>query len=621
MLRRFIVAAVVALGALGAGCRRAPPPPPPVDAAAPVGAASTFLALPEAHVTSRDGVRTTKRSGLVASFDGLPLSVDLILPDDGATRPRPLVALFHGWAADKTNWESSAIDHADPAHASFNDVSLAARGYAVLSYTIRGWHDSCGPSRASSRFVPSTMPPECKTRAYWVHVAAPEVEIRDAQHLVGLLVDEGVADPAKIGVAGGSYGGAHAWMLALQNDRVRTADGAWAPWRSPRGVPLHVAAAAPMYTWASLTNALLPNGRVTSADASGAHARDPVGVPLGTYLTGFFAGGPATANGFYAPPGADPTSDFTAWFARFTAGAPFVDDARVDPLLHRALDELDRRSPVDVAPTARVPIFQVQGLTDPLFPALHAVVMQNKMRAFDAAYPITTFLGDVGHDDAQNPREEWEVAHAGLNAFFDHYLLGAGDAPRADVTVMTTRCAPGAKRRTLRGPSLAALARSSVTLRSSAMRTTSNMSVNATSARVDPLLAKGCHVLPRDRGATSAWTFPMPRAVTIVGFPKVTLAARVLGNDADVHARLWDVAGDTRTLVSRGTYRWIAPSRIATLAKQSIAFETSALAWELPADHALELEIVGNAAPELQTNNAPATVTIESVELRLPVEE
>jgi pimeloyl-ACP methyl ester carboxylesterase len=615
---------------LAAACRKRPKDEPtagPLDAgAAPhvANAAASFASLPSQAITSPDGVRYVKRSGFVASFDGLPLAVDLTVPDDGARGPRPLVAFFHGWAGDKKVWESDTIDAPDPAHARFNNVSFVARGYAVLNYTIRGWHDSCGPGRASSRSVPATLPPECKSRAYWVHVADPAVEIRDAQHLIGLLVDDGIADAEKIGVAGGSYGGAHAWMLALENDRARMPDGALVPWRSPAGRALHVAAAAPLYTWASLTAALLPNGRTTDRDGDAPRlARDPVGIPLGTYLTGFFAGGPATANGFYARPGADATADFTAWFVRFTAGAPFVDDPRVDPLLHRALDELDRRSPLHMAANGTVPVFQVQGLTDPLFPALHALVMRNKLLAVDPAWPVATFLGDVGHDNAQNPREEWDVAHAALDAFFDHHLKGAVEPPRYDVTVMTTSCSPSVKRRTLRGPSLTALARGSVALRSSTSRTTTNMSVHPDSARVDPLIVKGCHVLPADRFAPSAWTFAAPRAFTLVGSPEIVLSARILGNDANVHARIWDVGpaphdNASQTLVSRGTYRWVAPSRIGTLAAQRLAFQTSTAAWDVPADHSIRVEIVGNAAPELQTNNLPATLTIESIELRLP---
>lgn len=619
--RRYCAVAFLVLG----GCKRAQPSgePPSDGGSHAVGAttrtATSFGELPIID-TDSDGVKITMRSGYVASFDGLPLAVDLTLPRDGKTGPRPLVVFFHGWTEDRKAWESPTRDAKDAAHANFNQLTFAARGYAVLNVTIRGWHDSCGPGRATVRHLPTTLPNDCRDKEYWVHVADPKVEIRDAQHLVGRLVDDGYALPDKIGVIGGSYGGAHAWMLALAGDEVAMPDGARAPWRAKDGRALHVAAIAPLYTWSSLLGALVPNGRVTDRDAT-FPARSPVGVPLGTYLTGFFAGGPAAANGYYAIPTRDPSSDFTAWFARFNAGPPFIDDRRVDAVLHRALDELERRSPVGMpVPKTRVPVFQVQGLTDPLFPAVHALVMRNKMLAADASYPITTFLGDVGHASAQNARADWDRVHPALDAFFDHWLKGEGAPPPNDVTVSTTTCGDDTKE-VMRGPSFQALAKSKLTFKDTRLRTTSTIDVNRSSFAIDPLLAKPCKPVPVGQTSLSAWTFEPRRAVTIVGSPEIVLSARFLGNEAPIFARLWDVAGATQTLVSRGVVRWVAPSRIATLSAQRVAFQTSATAWELADGHTLKLEVVGYGAPEHATTILPATITVESVELMIPTRD
>lgn len=592
-------------------------------------AATSFRDLPFADA-DHDGVKITMRSGYVASFDGLPLAVDLTLPRDGKTGPRPLVVFFHGWTEDRKAWQSTTRDANDAAHAHFNQLTFAARGYAVLNVTIRGWHDSCGPGRATVRHLPTTLPPDCRDKEYWVHVADPKVEIRDAQHLIARLVDDGFALPDKIGIVGGSYGGAHAWMLALAGDEVTMPDGARAPWKATDGRSLHVAAVAPLYTWSSLLGALLPNGRVTDRDdGSVHHARSPVGVPLGTYLTGFFAGGPAAANGYYATPTRDASSDFTAWFARFNAGPPFIDDRRIDAILHRALDELERRSPEGMpVPKTRVPVFQVQGLTDPLFPAVHALVMRNKVLAADATYPITTFLGDVGHASAQNPRADWDRVHPALDAFFDHWLKGEGTAPASDMTVSTTTCGADTKE-ILRGPSFHALAKSKLSFKSNARRVTTTVDVNRSSFAIDPLLAKPCKPVPVAQTSLSAWTFEPGRAVTLVGSPEVVLTARFLGNEAPIFARVWDVAGETQTLVSRGAYRWVAPStsvagveaRLATLSTQRIAFQTSATAWALAEGHRLKLEIVGYGAPEHATTILPATITIESVDLTIPTRD
>jgi dienelactone hydrolase len=619
-VRRFVLAAVVCLTACSSCKRPAPAPPPTLDDAA---ATALPLALDTRRVTTPDGVKLVMRSGPVASYDGLPIAVDVTEPDDGKPGPRPLVVLFHGWTESKSRWESKTKDNEDAAVADWNNVAFASRGYAVLNYTIRGWHDSCGPLRARSKYVQSTLPEECTSRAYWVHIADPAFEIRDAQHLVGVLVDAGIADPVRVGVTGGSYGGAHVWLLALGGD-----------WKSPGGATVHVAAAAPFDTWSSLTSALVPNGRASDR-CEGAkrarecdrdlgdprRAREPVGVPLGTYLSGFFAGGIAGA-AFYALPGVDPTADFTTWFARVQVGAPFPDERHVDPVLHRFLDEMDRRSPLYVEPRAHPPIFQVQGFTDPLVPAIHALEMRMKMRALDPAYPIATFLGDVGHANAQNPRDQWDVAHAAALQLFDHALLGKGEPPPFDVTAMTTTCEPGQPRKTFRAPSFLELAKSERTFRSAESKSTTNVSVSRASAEIDPVIHHGCRTVDTAHGVTSAWTFPLTERATLLGHPRVKMRVRVVGVDAQLNVRLWDVDGARMTLVARGTYRFRAASRVhPDLHPSDVAFLATANAWELRAGHALRLELVGNAFPEFQPNAIPATITAETIELTLPVAE
>jgi predicted acyl esterase len=569
-------------------------------------------------------VKLVKYTGFVPSFDGLPLDVDVTMPrcEGDTCGPLPLVVFFHGWALDKNNWESDTVASSNPIHDRWNNVAFAARGYVALNYSIRGWRGSCGPDRAKSRLLPETMPPECKSREYWVHVADPRFEIRDAQYLIGRLVDDGFVDPNRIGVTGGSYGGAHAWWLALLRDRVVNAKGEEEPWQSPRGTLLHIAASAPMYTWATLTGALLPNGRAHDA-APNASARTPIGVPLGSYLRGFFAGGPLMANAFYAPAGRDPSADFTLWFARFEAGAPFVDDAKIDPLLVRALDELDKRSPLFAKPHGTVPIFQVQGFTDPLFAASHATLMLEKMRAVARDYPMTTFFGDVGHDNASNPAAAWSEIHDAGIAFFDRILKDAPApaTPPPAVTAFTTACVDGQKTRAIRGDSFASLAHGVRTFESTDSRTTTHLSMGLSGVETDPLLHKGCIELSAKHPIGTSWTFTPKSAFTIVGAPKVTLTARFVGADATLAARIFDVHGDRETLVTRGAYRYLSEPGLANeLRTHEVTFELPANAWEVQPGHAIRLEIVGNGAPEMAASLLPFTVTISRVALTLPTE-
>ena len=79
-------------------------------------------------------------------------------------------------------------------------------------------------------------------------------------------------------------------------------DGSLAPWTSPAGTPLHIAAAAPVIPWSDLTYSLMPNGRTLdypvagpTTDLSPARGREAV-VRLRPLRRGL-------TDGFYAPAG------------------------------------------------------------------------------------------------------------------------------------------------------------------------------------------------------------------------------------------------------------------------------------------------------------------------------
>lgn len=565
------------------------------------------------RVTSPDGVEYTKYSGEVPSFDGLPLAADVTVPE-GISGPLPLVVMFHGYTQDRTYWQSETVDNPDPIKDEWNNVAFAKRGYAVLNYTIRGFHDSCGPRDAASPQDPTTLPAECLGKEYWIHLADPRYEIRDAQFLIGRLVDDGVADPENIGVTGQSYGGGHSWLLALLNDRTATGDGSYTEWRSPDGTPLSIEAAAPMYTWSSLTNALLPNGRARDTrEGSRVVLNDPVGVPIQSYLAALNGGGAAT--GFYAPPGVDPSSDLTTWFARFAGGDPYRNDAS-DPVVQSAVEQLDRRSPLYVEPDARVPVYQVSGLTDPLFPPVQAVQMLRHVRNAYPNYPIKSYFGDVGHENASNPQAQWDTAHAAGNRFLDHYLKETGAAPTFDVTAQTTRCLPGQTLETYRAPGFLGLATGKRVFESGADGITSDSAGGAQGAAVDPIGKKGCLTYrgPRDKGV-AAWAFGVKEPFTLVGQPRLRLDAAVGGADAQLDVRIWDRSPDgSLTLVSRGTYRDEGPAGV----REKIDYQTSANAWRFGKGHVLRVEVTGNDAPYYRPNNQRFTARIFGMKLVLP---
>src|SRR5579871_3342378 len=254
--QRMALAAVVSVAlaaAMGASARAAPPGQ---AVACPLGMTGT------AHAAPAGGVAYTVCTGRVPSFDGTPLDTDLTLPA-GARVPLPLVVMLHGWGLSKTDFEASGLAGNGTNTWHWNNVWFAAHGYAVLNYTARGFHRSCGQDPSSGYSY--TSDPACQGKASWTHLADRRWEIHDTQYLAGLLVDAGIADPAKVVVTGDSYGGGQSWLLALSRNKVMLPDGGLVPWQSPAGVPIRLAAAVPQFGWSDLAQALTDNGRASDA--------------------------------------------------------------------------------------------------------------------------------------------------------------------------------------------------------------------------------------------------------------------------------------------------------------------------------------------------------------------
>src|SRR4029453_9242941 len=116
-----------------------------------------------------------------------------------STGPRPAVLLAHGFGGSKSDLVERARD-------------LAGRGYVVLTYSARGFGAAAG-----------RIPP-----------ADPDYGVADARALVDLLAArpevrlDRSGDP-RLGVAGGSYGGALALMLRATDPRgpAAAAPGPW----------------------------------------------------------------------------------------------------------------------------------------------------------------------------------------------------------------------------------------------------------------------------------------------------------------------------------------------------------------------------------------------------------
>ncbi|HVL80787.1 MAG TPA: CocE/NonD family hydrolase C-terminal non-catalytic domain-containing protein [Actinomycetota bacterium] len=614
---------------------------------------SPFASIPGASLVARDHVskddppvRYRMWRGTVPSFDGLPLSVDVTVPCD-ASGPVPLVAMSHGWGDDKTIWEETG--RSDTVSSTFrretnhlwNNIWFASKGYAVLNHTARGWHDSCGP-RTPGASGPLAPAPHCLAFDYWIHMGDMRWEVRDVQWLAGALVESGVADPGRLAVTGGSYGGGPTVMNAILNDRVmcggaRQAHGVdpcaglmpgeLAPWTTPGGSRrLSWAAAVPMYTWGDVIQVLVPNGR--GSDGWGVPDRDPadpIGVPIESYFAGLYASGQPLGNGYYAPPGVDPTADITLGTLRALAGNPFL---HADPVAANAVHQFrSYKSAALLEPNGRVPIFWVQGFTDPLFTGLEALQVYNRLRAHDPDYPIKLFFGDIGHDYAMQPVDEWDLVKGQMNAFLDHYLADA-PAPTFDVGATVTRCLdPGAPMTYVSAPDWSSIHPDTLTLTSAERGWTSHSSWGETGFATDPVSTasipgpqsyRGCRRMSpaRTDPGVASWTWELPAAVTMVGSPVVDLAFVSTAADTQLSVRLWDVApdGSVQGLVTRGVYRSLDGPGTDLRAR----FQLAPTGYRFAPGHSVKVEVTGNDAPYRQASRTPAFIEVHRTELSLP---
>jgi dienelactone hydrolase len=588
--------------------------------ACPLGMTGTSYAAPAG------GVAYTVCTGLVDSFDGTPLDTDLTLPD-GAQGPLPLIVMLHGWGDSKTQFEASSLAGNGTNTWHWNNAWFAARGYAVLNYSARGFDLSCGQDPSAGYSYATD--PACQGKASWTHLADRRWEIHDTQYLVGLLVDAGIASPSQIVVTGDSYGGGQSWLLALSQDTVMLPNGRTELWRSPEGVPIHLAAAVPQYGWSDLAQALVDNGRASDG-YSGAPPpsrphENPYGVEKQSYVDALYADGEATAQ--YAGAN-DPTADLPGWFAAISAAEP---TAESDPLVAQALTQLEKyRSayymPVP-PPATQVPVFAIQGLTDPLFPAIQLLQMINKLTAAYPHYPVWAALGDLGHAYAANPPALWQAVNNEANAFLSAVL--AGQQPQLPrFTVTTVGCLPGQPVTSYPAASFTALETGRLQLTAPGPATVvgnPSPAPGPEAVETDPLTSgalpgttSGCRVMDTTTDPdVAAWTWTPATPITLLGAPVVHVTVSLDGTDAELAARLWDVdpATGQQALITRAVYRLTGPAPGGT---QRLAFELWPTAWALGAGHQLKLELTPDDSATWRPDNLPSSMTLSGVSLTVP---
>ncbi|UXY27656.1 CocE/NonD family hydrolase [Streptomyces sp. HUAS TT20] len=283
-------------------------------------------------VASDDPPPVRRADRVVTTGDGV--RIDTSYFTSATAVRRPAVLLGHGFGGSKDDVRQEAED-------------LARDGYAVLTWSARGFGRSTGK----------------------IGLNDPEGEVADVSRLIDWLAKQPQVrldksgDP-RVGVAGGSYGGAISLLAAGHDDRVD--------------------AIAPAITYWNLADALFPDGVFKKLWA------------------GIF---------FNSGGGCD---RFEPALCRMYDRV--AESGRPDAAARRLLEE---RSPSAVADRIKVPTLLVQGQTDSLFTLAQSDAAEKAIRANGAPVDVDWIAG--GHDggDLESSRVQTRVT-----AWFDRYLKG-----------------------------------------------------------------------------------------------------------------------------------------------------------------------------------------------------
>jgi predicted acyl esterase len=545
----------------------------------------------------------------VPAFDGAPIDVRVAFPPEpaaGPDGPYPLIMLFHGYAGSKLSLA--------------NMQPFLNKGYATLSMTTRGFGQSCGT--ATSR---TELGAAC-TNGY-VRLMDTRYEVRDAQELAGQLADESRTSFTQIGAIGGSYGGGLSMSLAALKNRKMLPDGSLTAWQSPNGTPMSIAAATPEIPWTDLPNSLVPNGGTLDYVADAPY-QGRTGVLKSSWENGLYNSG---LSFFYAAAGLDPDADLRNWHTAFNAGEPYDDasgtpnatfaDIRDELTTHHSSYYIDHSQ-------APAPSLISSGWTDDLFPADEAIRFYNRTKSQYPNADIALFFASLGHQRGQNKAADLAVRTAQELAWFDYYVKGEGSVPFHGVTGIPTVCpTSAASGAPVQSTDWAHYAPGEIRINGVDPKTIlPTAGSTAIAAPFDPLTGPGACATSSATDQADTATYrsdPVPTGgYTLGGAATVVADITSAGSNSQIAARLLDVdpVANTQALVERGLWR---PAISATPVHQ--VFQLHPNTYKFAAGHIAKLELLpkdsntaaGNSYG--RTSNGQQNVTVENLELRLPV--
>ncbi|QNP72623.1 CocE/NonD family hydrolase [Streptomyces roseirectus] len=492
-----------------------------------------------------DGEPAVRETARTMDVDGVKLDTSYFTT--AGTKKRPAVLLAHGFGGSKDDLKGQAED-------------LARDGYAVLTWSARGFGKSTGK----------------------IGLNDPKAEVADVSKLIDWLAKQPqveldkTGDP-RVGVAGGSYGGAISLLAAGYDNRVD--------------------AIAPSITYWNLADALFPDG---------------VFKKLWTGVFFNTAGGCAK----FEPA-------LCAMYDRVAESG--VPDAQARQLL-------EERSPSAVGTRIKVPTLLLQGQTDSLFTLAQSDAAAKAIKANGAPVDVDWIAG--GHDGGNL---ESDRVQSRVRTWFDRYLKDDKSADTGPAFRITRTggidSTDGAAQ--LRGASAAeypGLANDTRTVRlTGAQQTFTNPpganppaisalpGLGAGSGGLSQLSSLGVGLSLDFPGQYAAFTSaPTRDDLRVTGSPTATVHVKSTTDDAVLFAKVYDVSADGRTQVLPS--QLVTPIRVTgAKAGKDVTLTLPAIDHRIEKGHRLRLVLastdLGYASPAAA---ATYTVSLAGDALKIP---
>ncbi len=281
----------------------------------------------------------------ITTAPGVSIDTSLYIP---SKTPAPAILIAHGFGGSKDSVASDA-------------QYFASKGYVVLAWTARGFGKSTGQ----------------------ISMNAQDGEVADTRALISYLskskyVTQDKADDPRVGIMGGSYGGANALLSASADSRID--------------------AVIADITWSDLAQGLFPQS-VAGSSQSGVFKK----VWAGTFFSAV-----SLQSAYLGECGSFTQAWCDAYRSAVINGAPSQKE--------RAL--LASVSPINFLSTLNAPTLLSQGQADSLFPLSESVRTADAIKKANPQLPLSMIWHAGGHDGGTDQSEYLRTQY--LNWFKKH---------------------------------------------------------------------------------------------------------------------------------------------------------------------------------------------------------